>query len=472
MAKTIFKTSEKSNFILNMTEEQYSGIASKALLAMCLLVSLFTIPAECIKDVGFSIASAGLAISGVVCMILALIAVIKKFVDKKMIFPVAAFGIMLVWGIFSLADSYDLSVGFYGFNGRGEGLLALIFYFGFFLTGLTVKRRKALECLIGGVIAAGVLNSVWSLLQIFIPAMPSNYRHIVGIPEDVNAASGLAQSPIFLAMLLSLALTAAVIGFVMGESKKNRILCLICGCLFSFVMMFTYSLAGICGIVFSIIAAIVAVIISGAPKVRLTAVAGIVLSAVLSVILVSTGVVGNNTGYKLYDGSIMWHDSFNRLSASGLFNEDVVDYESTSDVYYYLNSKTMNIIERFPLTGTGPEQLAYPQLYTSAVFEENRGTFDKVYNEYLYTAATRGVVSLIALIAVLVSVIVIAAKKLKSDKNNPASVSLFFMLICGILLFLVSCSNIAFSPIFWAAAGAACATVKTDAPSAQNKKKK
>lgn len=471
MAKTIFKTSEKSNFILNMTEEQYSGIASKALFGMCLLVSLFTIPAECIKDVGFSIASAGLAVSGVICMILALIAVIKKFVDRKMIFPVAAFGVMLVWGIFSLADSYDVSVAFYGFNGRGEGLLALIFYFGFFLTGLTIKREKALEGLIGGVIAAGVLNSVWGLLQIFIPAMPSNYRHIVGVPEDVNAASGLAQSPIFLAMLLSLALTAAVIGFVLSESKKKRIICLICGCLFSFVTMFTYSLAGICGIIFSIITAIAAVILSGAPKARLTAVAGIVLSAALSVILASVGVVGNVNSYKLHDGSIMWHDSFNRLSASGIFNEEVVDIESTADVYYHLNSKTLNIIERYPLTGTGPDQLAYPQLYASAVFEENRGTFDKVYNEYLYTAATRGVVSLIALIGVIAAVVIISAKKLKNSKNNLAAVSLFFMLLCGIALFFVSCSNITFSPIFWAAAGAACATVKTDAPSAEKKKK-
>lgn len=471
MAKTIFKTTEKSNFILNMTKEQYSGIASKALFAMCLMISLFAIPAECFSEVGFSIVSAGLAVSGVICMILALIAVMKKYISRKMLFPITAFGVMLVWGVFSMLDSYSVSVGFYGFSGRGEGLLSLIFYFGFFLTALTLKGEKAVNTLLTGIISVGVLNSLWGLLQIFIPAFPSNYRHVVGIKNDVDAASGLAQSPIFLAMLLSLSLTAAVIGAVISRSKKKRTFCIICCCLFSFVIMFTYSLAGIVGLVLSVIAAIAAVLLSGAPKARLASAAGIILPAALAVILAAAGAVGHNGKYALYDGSIMWKDSYNRLSASGLFNKKVLDIESTSDVYYYLNSKTMNIIEDHPLTGSGPDQLVYPQIYASPVIEENQGTFDRVYNEYLYTAATRGVVSLIALIAVLASVLAIAVKKLKSAKKSCAAVSCFLMLVCGVLLFLVGCTSTAFSPIFWAVAGASCADLKTAEPKRSKHKK-
>lgn len=457
MAKTIFKTSEKSNFILNMTEEQYSSIASKALCVMCFIIPLFTIPAEYIKDTGPSIVSAGLAISGVVCMILALIAAIKKFIDRKMLFPIAAFGAMLLWGVVSLINSYNVTISFYGFNGRGEGLLALIFYFAFFISALTIKTEKALNTFLGGIIASGVLNSVWGLLQVFIPSMPSNYQHIISVRNNVNAASGLAQSPIFLAMFLSLALTAAVVGFVMSNSKKKRIICLACSILFSFVMILTYSLVGMFGILFSIISAVAAVILSGAPKSRLSAIAGIVLSAALAITLVITGVAGKNNSYKLYDGSLMWQDSFIRLSSSGLYNSKSFDIESTSDVYYFLNNKTIDIIERMPLTGTGPEQLVYPQLYSSYVIEENQGTFDKVYNEYLYTAATRGIISLIALIAVLISVIYISYKKLKTNKKNYTTVSFFLITVCGVLIFIIGCSNISFSPVFWGAAGASCA---------------
>lgn len=470
MAKTIFNTSEKSNFILNMTEEKYSDIASKALTAMCLIVSLFTIPAECSEKVGFPIISGGLAIAGVVCLILSLIAVIKGFVDRKMIFPVCAFAAMLVWGVISLINSYDVTVSFYGFDGRGEGLLALIFYFGFFITGLTVKREKAVSSLLGGVIAAGVLNSVWGLLQVFVPGMPSSYDYVV-VAGQINAASGLAQSPIFLAMLLSLSLTAAIIGFVMSKSKSRRIICIVCSCLFSFVMTLTYSLVGVCGAVFAVIAAVISVFVSKAPKIRLAGIAGIILPAALAAVLASVGIVGGNNSYKLHDGPIMWTDSYSRLSSSGIFHPDALSIDDTADVYSFLNTKTCNIIKKYPIAGTGPEQLVYPQLYSSSQIDENAGTFDKVYNEYLYTAATRGIPSLIALAALLISLIAVSAGRLSKNTDSLTSVSCFFLLVCGVFIFFIGCSNIAFSPIFWACAGASCAAAVSGASEKSGKNK-
>ena len=52
MAKQLFKSSEKSNFILNMTEEKYSSITSKILFFTCIAVSLFTLPYELSENVG------------------------------------------------------------------------------------------------------------------------------------------------------------------------------------------------------------------------------------------------------------------------------------------------------------------------------------------------------------------------------------------------------------------------------------
>lgn len=470
MAKTIFNSSEKSNFILNMTEEKYSSIASKALAVMCFAVSVFTIPAECIKSVGFPIISGGLAIAGVICLILSLIAVMKKYVSKNMLFPVCAFGAMLLWGIISLVNSYDTTVSFYGFDGRGEGLLAIIFYFGFFLTGLTIKTEKALSTLLGGIIAVGALNSVWGILQIFVPAMPTSYDYVI-VSGELNAASGLSQSPVFLAMLLTLSLTAALLGFITGTNKTKKIICIICACLFSFTMMCTYTLMGVVGIALAVISAVIAVIITKAPKIRLISLTGVLIPAALAVVLVNVGAIGDTKSYKLHDGPIMWTDSYDRLSASGLFNPDALDITDTSDVYYYMNEKTIGIIEDYPLVGTGPDQLVYPQLYISAKIEDNIGTFDKVYNEYLYTAATRGVPSLIALIAVLASLIFIAVKKLRESKSNPTAITLFFLLASGVIIFLIGCSNIVFSPIFWAVAGASCASLSASSEKKSNNRK-
>lgn len=85
--KTLFNSSENSNFILNMTEEQYSKLASIGLTTTCFLVFVFTAIAEIISAVSgsssYSIAAAGLSIAGVFCMILALIALIKHYIGKK-----------------------------------------------------------------------------------------------------------------------------------------------------------------------------------------------------------------------------------------------------------------------------------------------------------------------------------------------------------------------------------------------------
>ena len=112
MAKEIFHTSEKSNFILNLTEEKYAKLASYGLLAALFTTSLATAIPVITSESLFELTSAGLAVSGVICMILALIALIKKYVSGKLVFPVCAFAAMLLWGVVSLINSYDVGISF------------------------------------------------------------------------------------------------------------------------------------------------------------------------------------------------------------------------------------------------------------------------------------------------------------------------------------------------------------------------
>lgn len=468
MAKQLFNSSENSNFILNLTEEKYSKLASFGLLTACFSTSLVTlIPLIADKQI-YALSAVGLAVAGVMCMIIALIGAIKKYISKKTLVPVCAFGFMLLWGVVSLINSYDVNISFYGYTGRGEGLLAIIFYACFFCTAISVRREKAVKTLIYGIIGAGLLNSVFGLIQVFTGKL-SDYR-MISIEIQANSASGLAQSPLFLAMLLTLSLTASLMGFIFLEKRSGKIFCIISACIFSFVMMFTYSLIGICGIIFSVVSVIIAVFIMKAPKINLLSVLSVIIPSVLAVVLVQCGLIGNISQYRLYDGRILWFaDSYYRISASGNFNSDVVDIDSTNDVYYHLNRKTMDIIESHALTGTGPEQLVFPQLYTfgtsgeegeiSDIIADNRGTFDKVYNEYLYTAATRGVPSAVALVAILVSVLFIGFRNFRKNRKWD-SLCILIMTVGGVLLFFIGCSNICYSAIFWSVAGMCCADIK------------
>lgn len=468
MAKQLFNTTEKSNFILNLTEEKYSKLASVGLLSVCFTTSVMTaVPVITGKQI-YALSSVGLAVAGVICMIITFIGVIKKYISKRTLIPVCAFGFMLLWGMISAFVSDDLNIAFYGYTGRGEGLLAIIFYACFFCTAVSIKNLKTATTLIYGIIGTGLLNSVFGLIQIFTGKF-SNYK-MISMEIQANASSGLAQSPLFLAMLLTLSLTTALIGFVFLEKKSGKIICIVSACIFSFVMMFTYSLISICGIVFSVIAVIVAIIVMKAPKINLISAFSAVVPAIIAVVLVQCGLIGNLTQYRLYDGRILWFaDAYYRISASGNYNPDVVDIDNTADVYHHLNRKAMNIAENNALFGTGAEQLVFPQLYTfgtggadremSDIIADNTGTFDKVYNEYIYTAATRGVPSAIALVVVLISVLVLGIRNFRKNRCWQF-LCMIILTSGGVLLFFIGCSNICYSTVFWAIAGACCADIK------------
>ncbi len=484
MAKTIFNTSEKSNFILNMTEEQFSKLASRGLAAAMLCAPLFTLIPEIVYEVkgegSYVITAGGLVLGGVIAMIIAIIGMMKKYIGKKSIFPVCAMGVMVLWGVVSLIRGGFPSISFYGYSNRGEGLLAIIFYFCFFAAAACLKRETAIKTVVNGVIGVGILNSVISLVQVFTGAL----SHYTMIPanERINAASGLSMSPLFLAMLLTLSLTAAFISFITSEDKKLRIVYICSAALFSFVMMFTYSLIGCCGIVLAVIISLMTVFILKAPKKRLVCVPVSIASAAAAVALVFCGAIGNISSYRLYDGKILWWaDAYNRASASGTYDPNVVDIDDTIDVYAYLNRRTLKIISINSLSGTGPDQMMLATLNPDAEYSANMtleecitdpantGSFDKVYNEYLYTAATRGIPSLIALVLTFAATLILGLKAFSRRKSVEAF-TVYILAAAGMLIFFIGCSSITYSPVFWTVAGAACANIVTDKEKKAEKK--
>lgn len=463
MAKQLFNSSEKSNFILNMTEEKYSKLASWGLIATIILSSVSTAIPVISRIKIYNISSAGVTVGGIICMVLALIGGMKKYVSKRIAIPAAAMGFSLVWGVISMINSYDPLVSLNGYPGRGEGLLTLMFYGCIFLTAACINTEKARIKLIWGILANGLINAIAGVVQI-ITGKISDYAW-ASLKIKINAASGFAQSPIFLAMVLSISITAAICGLVLFEGKKSKILCIFSICLFSFVNMFTYSLVGICGTALAAVAGIIIILALKAPKKNLLSILGIIVPAVAAVVIVNCGVVGNIDSYRLYDGRILWFaDSYMRLNSSGDFDSNLVDIDNTADVYYYMSRKTGDLISKYGFVGTGPDQLLYPQIHNFGIsnaeeaFVEdiailNKGAFDRMYNEYLNTAATRGIPSAIAFGLAIIGTLAIGIKNWKKYKNK-LTFGLTIMTAMGGLLFIICCSSTAFAPIFWAIAGA------------------
>lgn len=462
MAKQLFNSSEKSDFIVNMTEEKFSKLASWGLLSSVFLTSVSAaIPV--ISDMkAYSLTSIGITLGGIFCMVLALIGAMKKYIDRRTLIPAAAMGVTLVWAVISMINSYDYFVSLNGYPGRGEGLLTLIFYASFFITAASIKTDKARKTLLWGILANGVLNSIVGLVQIFTGYL-SDYKY-VSLKTEINAASGFSQSPLFLAMVLSVSIAVAMCGLALFEGKKAKIFCIASICLFSFVNMFTYSLIGICGTVLAAIIGIIMIIAAKAPKINLLSVFGVIVPAAAAVVIVNCGLIGNIDSYRLYDGRILWFaDSYMRLNSSGDCDSERVDIDDTADVYHFINRKTTDIISKNGLVGTGPDQLVFPQIYNfgledieNAYIEDiaiiNKGTFDRAYNDYLNTAATRGIPSAIALVVTILGTLAAGVASYRKSRNN-ITLCMVLLTAMGGLLYLICCSSMAFTPIFWAVAG-------------------
>jgi len=177
--KTLFNSTEESNFILNMTEEKYDSLASKVIIICCIIGSVFTIPYELSNNkFGFSIVEGGLAVCGVMAMIFALIAALKNYITKKMLFPLCSFGFFAVWSVISAFNAYDFRTAFYGTDGRGEGVLATVFYFCIFVTAMTIKGKKKFHLISDAVVITGSLNAFWALIQLFVKDFRNFYRSV------------------------------------------------------------------------------------------------------------------------------------------------------------------------------------------------------------------------------------------------------------------------------------------------------
>ena len=449
-----------------MTEDQYAKLVSGGIMAACFAVPLFTIPPELTRSVSYALTMGGLAVAGVFAMILALIGLMKKYISGKSIVPVAAFGVVVLWGVISMIAGNDFGIGMYGFTGRGEGVLALLFYFSFFTMCASAKREKVLSSIASGLIFSGLFHSIFALIQVFGKSV-GFYRY-ADLRVRINAASGLAHSPLFLAVYLTFAMIAALFGIGFFKEKWKKIIAWAALCLMSFIMVFTYTFIGFCGLGLALIALFIAVFAGKALKLTLTAALGIVVPAVLGIVLVNAGAIGSISSYRLYDGRLLWWaDSYIRLSASGDFDPERIDIDDTYDVYATMNAKALRIAGEDPLTGTGPDQMIYPQIYKTDFGDDidrdlndiialNKGAFDRVYNEYINVAATRGIPSAIAVAAVLILSIaggISSAKKRRSWQPVMATA----ITVTGALLFLICCSSMAFAPIFWCTAGACCA---------------
>ncbi|MBQ8906229.1 MAG: O-antigen ligase family protein [Ruminococcus sp.] len=494
MAKTIFGTSEKSNFIVNMTPQQLRRYCCNGLLIALALgfasMWLFDLTlnaegelAEQMLEgnllanlvVALRTYSSAFAIGGVLAMILAIIGISKQQYSKKDIcLPGCLCGAILLLGAISFLICYNYNDGFFGQYGRNEGLLALIFYVCFFFTGTLLRAEQTIIRFLNGVTVLGLAGCFWALLQSLpIEAIPSSFQKLEPILlERVFLPSGLTGNPVAFAMLLTMLGAVSITAAFFAQEKKLRLFHTISAAVFCFFLLKTQCLAALIGAAILLIGAVVLILVkknAAAPLPKLGALIAVMLCSVLlsafAPSINNTRTIGDHVpaenGYVLHDGAIVWADGFYRLKTAGPYSlrkADGWEIQSAPAVHGYLSGEAVSIIKKYPLLGTGADNYTYALLSTSAEVSYNPNLADRPYNDLLYIAATRGIPSLLCYLALTVIALVRACRSGKQTKRwiFPAlifSISGYLLTsICGISVILVA-------PLFWTLLGIACGPV-------------
>lgn len=480
-AKTIFNTTEKSNFILNMTPESYYQFNLKILIGFLILMPLFSIVLEFAKV--YSVPGMALSITGVFAIVFMFIGFMKDETPKHLYLPAYLLGGMIIWGLVSLYNSYFYSISLFGSDGRSEGWLSLLFYGSFFMLGAQLGTDENRLKLLHGMLWMGLAECLWSFLQMLPIGFPSYYQNLEPLLIfKLYLPSGLTGSPIFLAILLSVLLIPALLESIFTENKTIRILDTLCIIFFPLTAIRTQCLHGMVGTILAVLTALIYGLIRKNGKqtaIRISiAVFSILIGFVWNYFAVSINGTysregGVNTslsnGIAFYDGAVIWEDSAYRLAVSGYYVENGglnpnggFDLESPADTYQYLWKNTLKIITRYPLAGSGPDSLAYPQLYQNRAIPSNPNVFDRCYNYYLHIAGTMGIPMLILFLALMILTLIRGGKACKQEQNW-LHFGIFNSVILYLILMLFGIGSITVAPIFWMLAGICISLWKPEA---------
>ncbi len=275
MAKTIFGSSEKSNFILNMDLGRYRNAAAKLMLVILWCVGLseginhLTNRAnanfsDMIDEGGFSAVIALLFVAlrstatifsvvGVLAIIAMVIGLMRKQFSKKTAVPYLLLAGSLIWAVISLFHSYDLKTSFFGQDGRDEGWLALLIYAAVFYLGTMLREKQQQEKFLRGVMIFGIVQCIWGIVQ----ALPlidykstdaglSPYRNIdVMLLWNLRLPTGMTDSPVAYAMMLGMFGAVSVPAALIAKEKKTIVSAAICRCLCIVMALKTQTMTGL-----------------------------------------------------------------------------------------------------------------------------------------------------------------------------------------------------------------------------------
>ena len=487
MPKTIFHTTEKSNFVLNMDLDKYRTFCAKLLAAMLCFIGfaemVFQLTYNSLIDFNNMIAEGGLggflaliaiglrsiavffSTFGVFVVIAMIVGMMRNQFEKSAIVPYLLVLAMLLWAVASLLHSYDIRDSLFGQDGRDEGWFALLIYSAVFFVASMLRREKNIQLLLNLTMGFGLVQCIWGLIQSLPIPFPNEYSFVGPLLfENLHLPSGLTDSPITFAMLLAMILCIAIPAAILSKSKTQRIFALVCAGFDMLLLLKTQTIAGLLGAGFGLLLALVLLVIcrkKAAGKAWLLPLVLVGALAVSGVWVYFTPTINGAyrtyndeplpNGFAFYDGGIVWDDGFYRLSTAcpySAHDEHDFEIEDASSVLKYCWSEGVRGLKVDPVFGTGPDNFWYLQLRRSMTLNANVNGVDRPYNDFLFIAATRGIPTLVLYVLLLLLCLVQGIRHRKQT-GSWVYLSAGFAVLAYTLTSMVGISVLTVSPLLW-----------------------
>ena len=426
--KHLFGTTEKSDFILNMTQEgtrKLMGmfcIISMWLLAICALPYYLTKNAvrEVEDAAGFTVThyytentvvimATALVIVGFLCMLMFLIARMKNEATLKNKKGLITLAVVAVLGFVAMITSDYKMTAFFGHSYRNDGYLQFLACCGFIFMGLIVTGDDWRRRFCDNLVAIGAFEAVIGILQCIFPGIPNFFSELFkGFPsgladELINdqgyvvteqpCATGLMCSPMALAAVLTILFAFAAAGFMYAKGGKRKLLYLIACALMAVASGLTHMIPGLVGIpcVLGVLLAIEIIrLVRKNVLWNQKALDNALTCCVITIAVTAAAFLGLKFGGQLkqYDEDIIFTETFTRLSTS---------YHSRSDT-------SVDIYEDYRHIGTVALRYELDQGMYFGVGQDNLDCFygaiqgfrtDRLYNDYLDIILQRGIVTFV-----------------------------------------------------------------------------
>ena len=426
--KHLFGSSEKSDFIVNMTQEGARkllgmfSIIAMWVLGICALPYYLT--KDSVKNIEtlsgievthyytentIAIMSSALIAVGFFGLLMFLIASIKKEATLRNKKGLLTLGVVILFSLISMFSSEKLRTAFFGHSYRNDGFLIFLASCCFVFIGMLLTDEKWRRRFCDNLVALGAFEAAFGIAQCIYPKMPNFfnelfkgfYSGITDLKVDDHGylwskhpcATGLLCSPQALAAVLTVIFAFAAAGVMYAKSTRRRLFYLAACALMAVASILTHILSGYIGIPCVLGVLLVIEIIRIARKNVLWSkrlFENALVGCILAIAVTVSAFVGLKIGgeLKLYDEDVIFTETFVRLSTS-YHNRAISDLTMYDDLRHKGVSAINFELDHGKVFGVGQD-------CTDVLFGDVTGLrTDRIYNDYLDFIIQRGIITFV-----------------------------------------------------------------------------